>query len=138
MPISVNMMLQSLTNPAAAVSTVHDRAAEPLLRELKSVAEIDVTKMNAKEKAELMDKCQEFESLFVKMLLDTMRKSIDRAKSESGSMQQGKDIYEEMLYGEYAKDISRTGAFGVGAMIYRQLTTPVIPASEISRRYTQS
>lgn len=132
------MVIQNLTNPASAVSSAHQPASESLLNQLKAVAEVDVTKMTEKEKAELMDKCQEFESLFVKMLLDTMRKSINRTKSESGSLEQGKDIYEEMLYGEYAKEISRTGSLGVGAMIYRQLTTPVISAAEISRRYLQS
>ncbi|MGL4524709.1 MAG: rod-binding protein [Spirochaetia bacterium] len=133
------MTIQNLTNPSVAIQSAQTHKTQPLLDGLKAVAQVDVEKMSEKEKAELQEKCQEFESLFVKMLLDTMRKSIDRTKNESGAIEQGKDIYEEMLYGQYAKNISQTaGGLGIGKMIYRQLTTPVISPAEIARRYNQS
>lgn len=130
------MMIQNLTNPAAAIQSTQP-ASQTLMNQLRAVAEVDLTKMSAKEKAELQEKCREFESLFVKMMLDTMRKSIERTKNESAALEQGKDIYEEMLYGEYAKEISQSGALGIGDMIFRQLTTPVVSAAEIARRYAQ-
>lgn len=131
------MTLQNLTNPATAIQSAQP-ASENLLNQLRAVAEVDLTKMTEKEKTDLREKCREFESLFVKMMLDTMRKSIERTKNESAALEQGKDIYEEMLYGEYAKEISQSGALGIGDMIFRQLTTPVISAAEIARRYAQN
>ncbi len=131
------MTIQNLTNPAAAIQSAQQPASENLMNQLRSVAEVDISKMSEKEKADLREKCREFESLFVKMMLDTMRKSIERTKNASAALEQGKDIYEEMLYGEYAKEISQSGALGVGDMIFRQLTTPVVSAAEIARRYSQ-
>lgn len=130
------MIIQNLTSPAAAIQSTQP-TSQTLMNQLRAVAEVDLTKMSVKEKTELQEKCREFESLFVKMMLDTMRKSIERTKNESAALEQGKDIYEEMLYGEYAKEISQSGALGIGDMIFRQLTTPIVSAAEIARRYAQ-
>ena len=132
------MMLSSLTSPASGMQSTTVDKSQALLDGLKSVAQVDLSKMSTKEKVELEEKCQEFESLFIKMLLDTMRKSVQRTESESGASKQGKDIYEDMLYSEYATSMSKAGdGLGIGKMIYRQLTTPVISAAEIARRYNQ-
>jgi Rod binding domain-containing protein len=138
MPINNSMDISRLTNPAQNLINQHQDAKQTALSQLQAIAEIDVNKLSAKEKADLEAKCQEFESLFVKMMLDEMRKSIKHAPSGSGAMDQGRDIYNDMLYTEYAKKMSQSGQFGLGKVIYRQMTTPVIPANVIARRYQTS
>ena len=68
---------------------------------------------------ELYDACADFESLLVSQLFTSMRESIP----EDGLLpsSQGEHIFQQMLDGEYAKQISRTGTLGLATMLYRQL-----------------
>lgn len=70
---------------------------------------------------ELNEVAQEFESLFVKMMLDSMR---DTRNSEDNFTYGGmaEDIFEDMLYTEYASDIARRGDFGIADMIINQFS----------------
>ena len=57
--------------------------------------------MTETEKKKLKQACIDFESLFIKQMLNSMRKTIDRADLFGRGM--GEDIFEDMLYDEYAK-----------------------------------
>jgi peptidoglycan hydrolase FlgJ len=66
--------------------------------------------------------CQEFEALFVKQMLQSMRNTI----TKSGLMDGGfaEEIYEDMLYDEYSMKISKTANLGISDMLYKQLSSP--------------
>lgn len=72
-------------------------------------------------KDQLNEVAQEFESLFVKMMLDSMR---DTRNSEDNFTYGGmaEDIFEDMLYTEYASDIAKRGDFGIADMIINQFS----------------
>jgi len=68
---------------------------------------------------ELRDVCEEFESLFVKMMLDSMRATLnDDTLIPKNS---GEKLFEDQLYDEYAKNISSTADLGIADMMYDQL-----------------
>lgn len=67
----------------------------------------------------LYEQCQEFESLFVKMMLSEMRKSVDKAGLVDGGM--AEDIFQDMLYDEYALSMAKNGGFGLANQVYDQL-----------------
>ena len=72
-------------------------------------------------KSPLYAQCQEFESIFVKMMLKEMRKTVDKSDSIiSGGF--AEDIYRDMLDDEYAKSMSKTARFGLADLLYRQLS----------------
>ncbi len=72
--------------------------------------------------SELYKVSQDFESLFIKQMLDVMRKTIHKEDDLlNGGI--GQDVYEDMLYGEYAKKMAATAQFGLADMIYRQLSS---------------
>jgi flagellar protein FlgJ len=65
---------------------------------------------------------QDFEALFIKQMLDVMRKTIHREDDLlNGGL--GQDVYEDMLYDQYAKKMASTAQFGLADMIYRQLSS---------------
>lgn len=68
----------------------------------------------------LREVAQQFEALFVKQMLDSMRATLD-TKSDMlyGGLSQ--DIFEDMLYGEYSRVFAKTGDLGIADLIYRQL-----------------
>jgi flagellar protein FlgJ len=72
--------------------------------------------------SELYKASQDFEALFIKQMLDVMRKTIHKEDDLlNGGI--GQDVYEDMLYGEYAKKMAETAQFGLADMIYRQLSS---------------
>lgn len=70
--------------------------------------------------SELYKQCREFESLFVNMMLKEMRKTVDKSGLLDGG--QAEDIFQDMLYDEYAKDMTRAASFGLSDQVYLQLT----------------
>jgi Rod binding domain-containing protein len=62
---------------------------------------------------------QEFEAIFIKQMLNVMRKSVNKTGLMDGGM--AEEIFEDMLYDEYAQKMAETGSFGIANMIYKQL-----------------
>ncbi len=72
--------------------------------------------------SDLYKACQDFEALLIKQMLDSMRKTVRKEDSLlNGGMSQ--DIFEGMLYDEYAKKMAETAQFGLAEMIYRQVSS---------------
>jgi Rod binding domain-containing protein len=72
------------------------------------------------KKSKLYEQCQEFESIFVKMMLKEMQNSVDKSDSLiSGGW--AEDIYQDMLNDEYSKSMAKTAGFGLSDQLYRQL-----------------
>lgn len=75
---------------------------------------------NQTELAKLKESCQDFEALFVKQMLNAMKKTVN--KSELIKRNMGEDVFEDMLYDEYAKKITETSRLGIGEMMFNQLS----------------
>jgi Rod binding domain-containing protein len=69
----------------------------------------------------LYEACVEFEALFIKQMLSAMRKSVQKTGLLDGGM--AEDIFEDMLYDEYAKSMARNAGFGLADTVYLHLTT---------------
>ena len=69
---------------------------------------------------DIREVAEEFEAIFVKELLKTMRKSLNPDNDLlHGGMSQ--EIFEDMLYDEYAHLIAEAGDFGVADAVVDQL-----------------
>jgi len=81
-----------------------------------------VQKQNSKPvDKKLMDVCIEMESLFVSQMLKEMRKTIHKENDLLyGGM--AEDIFEDMLYNEYALQMSKTANLGLAKTLYDQLS----------------
>ena len=72
--------------------------------------------------SKLYQACQDFESLFIKQMLDVMRKTVHKENDLlGGGLSQ--DVFEGMLYDEYAKKMAQTAGFGLAETIYRQVSS---------------
>ena len=70
--------------------------------------------------SKLYQACEDFQAVFIKQMLDTMRKTIDK----SGSLAQpneGEKVFDDMLYDEYAKKMSRSAGFDLADNLYKQM-----------------
>ena len=95
-------MLHSTANARRQVSAVANPALDADARKLQRT-------------------CQDFESLFVKQLLGTMRKGTlgDGLLRQDVSFQVATDMYDSAL----AESIGRAGGIGLGQLLYKQLRT---------------
>ena len=67
----------------------------------------------------LLDVCYEMEAIFIGQMLKTMRKTVMETDFFGKSM--AKDIFNDMLYDEYAKVMAKSDEFGLARQIYKQL-----------------
>ncbi len=104
-----NSFLNTLTDAKAIEEKVDQDKFENMLKDAMS-----------KENDEaLKDACAEFESYYLNKVFSEMRKSIP--KTDLFEESQGRQIYEDMLYENYAKEISSGKGAGLKEMLYKQL-----------------
>jgi len=68
----------------------------------------------------LKDACNDFESIFIKQMLDSMKKTIHHSDLTKRNM--GEEIFDDMLYDEYAKKMSGNAGLGISNMMFQQLS----------------
>ncbi|MFH0976340.1 MAG: rod-binding protein [Spirochaetota bacterium] len=68
----------------------------------------------------LMNVCIEMESIFVGKMLKEMRNSLPKEKLIDGGF--AEKIFEDMLYDEYALNLSKTSNLGIAKMLYNDLS----------------
>lgn len=69
--------------------------------------------------SDLYKAAQEFEALFINIMLKAMRSTVERGPINNGGF--AEEIFEDMLYEERAKQMARTAGFGLADALYRQL-----------------
>ena len=75
---------------------------------------------------------KEFESLFAKQMLDSMRDTLSKEDDMlNGGMAQ--DIFDDMLYEEYARMMANTGSLGIADMIVSQYEGVVSGQADTAR-----
>jgi flagellar protein FlgJ len=70
--------------------------------------------------SEIWEQCEALESYIMKILLSGMRKTVQK----SGLIEQGfaGEMYEDMLYDEYATSLAKDSSLGFAKMAYLELT----------------
>ena len=69
--------------------------------------------------SELYKVCLDFEAIFIKQMLNVMRNTVEKEGLLDGGMSE--DIFEDMLYDEYAKKMAQTAQFGLAETMYLQI-----------------
>jgi Rod binding domain-containing protein len=121
-----------------STDTNFDALLEQAMRETENAAKtkkaatapVAVKTASIDRNSELYLQCQEFESIFVKQMLDSMNETVDKSGLLDNGL--GQDIFKDMLYEEYAKSMTKTANFGIADSIYKQLAG-LGPATIISR-----
>jgi flagellar protein FlgJ len=72
------------------------------------------------DEKKLFEQCQALETFLMKTLLDGMRRTV--VKSEMIDTGFAGEMYEDMLYDEYAKSFTENAGFGLAELAYLELT----------------
>ncbi|GAB4367132.1 MAG: hypothetical protein Kow009_03930 [Spirochaetales bacterium] len=103
------------------------RSSIPLTQqtaELDSLDRLQRQTRSTKDVKKLKEACQDFEAIFIKQMLDSMRKTVPRTDLLERTL--GEDIFEDMLYTEYSKIMSKRGGIGIADLLFKQLSNPSI------------
>ncbi|MHC1725554.1 MAG: rod-binding protein [Syntrophobacteraceae bacterium] len=84
---------------------------------LKPIMQADSSRELELQKKRLRENCREFESVMVSYLMKTMRESVMRAEEPENA----REMYEDMLAGQMSKEMAKSGAIGMGDMLYSRL-----------------
>ncbi|MBI4778620.1 rod-binding protein [Candidatus Desantisbacteria bacterium] len=71
------------------------------------------------QKERLQEASYDLEAIFVNMLLKEMRKSVEKTELFHGGY--AEDMWNDMLYDEYAKSMAKSNKLGMASMIYNQM-----------------
>lgn len=82
-------------------------------------SEKPATRVKEKDK-KLMHVCIEMESLFVARMLREMRNTVHKNALLHGGF--AEEVFEDMLYDEYALRLSKTSNLGLAKMLYEELS----------------
>ncbi|WP_223111626.1 rod-binding protein [Thiospirochaeta perfilievii] len=74
---------------------------------------------NSKDDQKLKESCKEFEAMFIKQMLSSMKKTVNKSGLIKENM--GEKIFDDMLSDEYSKSMAQTSSFGIADMMYKQL-----------------
>ncbi|MBN1685488.1 MAG: rod-binding protein [Spirochaetales bacterium] len=64
--------------------------------------------------------CQDFEAIFVKQMLKSMKGTINKSGFLDGGF--AEEVYDDMLYDEYADKMVTSAGFGIADTLYNQLS----------------
>ena len=76
-----------------------------------------------KEKQKLYNTCKEMESILVKQMLTAMKKNINKSGLIDGGF--AEEVFEDMLFNQYALSMSHNTKFGIAEAMYKQLSNIV-------------
>ena len=93
----------------------NQRYSLPALPSAKGLSATTIDK-NSK----LYQACEYFQAVFIKQMLDTMRKTVDKSQSLV-QPNEGENVFEDMLYDEYSKQMSKTAGFDLADNLYKQM-----------------
>lgn len=77
------------------------------------------TVLTSSDEKKLYQACVDFESIFVKQMLDSMRSTVPKGGLFDGGMSQ--EIFEDRLYDSYAQKISSTAGLGLARQMFEQI-----------------
>ncbi len=75
---------------------------------------------SSSDSKKLMETCREFESMFIKQMLDSMKKTVNKSGLIKENM--GEKMFDDMLYDEYSKKMAASSGFGIADTMYKQLS----------------
>lgn len=104
------------TGFAGAFTSEKDKVANPQGAAVNQ-ANPHVQTKTIDKTSKLYEKALELEGFFVKQMLSSMRNTVMKSKEDDFC----KKMYEDMLYDQYAENMTKTAGFGLADQIYLSL-----------------
>lgn len=115
--IKDNQITEKLSRKDKSLKSDFDKMVNSNIEKEKTEPSLKSSKTKDKK---LWKACKEMESLFVGKMLKEMKKTVHKGELLHGG--QAEEIFEDMLYDEYALQVSNNSKVGIASMLYDQLS----------------
>jgi flagellar protein FlgJ len=105
-----------VSNYSSNVETSKTTNEQNKINEFESI----LKNLEGKDDKELEEVFQEFESIFINMIMKNGRAVVDSSEDSLFSKSQGQQMFEEMLDEELSKNMSTSGGIGLAKMLVEQ------------------
>lgn len=105
---------------AITIDQARHAATERSFERLSRLAREDAKDLGGEDAAELRGQAVKFEALFMKFMLDSMRKTIHESELFGDPSSVSNNIYKSMLDAEYANLMAEHQSFGLAEMVLKQ------------------
>jgi len=78
--------------------------------------------LSASDEKKLKDSCRDFEAMFIKQMLSSMKNTIQKT-GMMGKENSGEKIFTDMLYDKYAESMADTAGFGIADQLYKEMAS---------------
>jgi len=124
---SAYVPLSSASQARAGINSGGDNTFEAILRKTQGAKSAEPTNPPPSRNPPVIDKtdklyeaCLELETFLVKNLMKSMRSTVQKSNFIDTGF--AGEMYEDMLYDEYAKTYAKNAGFGFAEMAYRELS----------------
>lgn len=109
--------------PGDYISSLANRSGSPADRYAKTSGAAANAGQNGTidKSSKLYEQAMELESYLVKIMLSSMKNTIEKTKVSGGSDFAG-NMYEDMLYDELSRSVTKSAGFGLADQVYLQLS----------------
>ncbi len=106
---------------AASRAAAHSTSKASAAKQVQGIGARIAPDTKIDKTSDLYKQCQEFESIFVKMMITQMQKTVDKS-SDILSGGYAEEVFQDMLNDEYSQSMTKTANFGIADQLYRQLS----------------
>ncbi len=112
--------MQEFNSLVEQAKSAHEAERTAAQTESSSLVRKDV---EVDKSSKLYQKAQELEGFIVKIMLSSMRNTINKTNLFGNENSQAQKIYEDMLYDEFSTSMTKTAGFGLAEQVYMQLSS---------------
>lgn len=114
------MSLLLSNNYSNKLSQIQLEKIDKDISQLKTKLEKSEFNQIMKDKQKLYNTCKEMESILVKQMLTAMKKNVNKSGLIDGGF--AEEIFEDMLFNQYAFKMSQNTRLGIAEAMYKQLS----------------
>jgi flagellar protein FlgJ len=115
-----NALSSRISKSENSLNKISNSSFEAHLNEARKVSKEITPGTKSPVHKKLWETCIEVESLFVSKMFKEMRNTVDKSDWLSGGF--AEEIFEDMLYDEYALQLSKNSSIGMAKLVYDEMS----------------
>ena len=119
-----NALSSRISKSENSLNKINNSSFEAHLNEARKVSKEVTPGTKSPVHKKLWETCIEVESLFVAKMFKEMRSTVDKSEWMNGGF--AEEIFEDMLYDEYALQLSKNSSIGMAKLVYDEMSRNIL------------
>jgi len=115
-----NVLSSRISSSEKSLNKMNNSSFENHLNEARKISREIIPGTKSPVHKKLWETCIEVESLFVAKMFKEMRNTVQKSDWHNGGF--AEEIFEDMLYDEYALQLSKNSSIGMAKLVYDEMS----------------